>query len=109
MELLTPPADDFEVIPVRRLRVRFRRNGEEIEGWASLTGRVVEDNAPILEVTQALSEPGTAKLSNVSTKDSAAKTMVACPLCDYLFPDFYTVELKNIHITNCSVEELKFI
>ena len=80
-----------------------------MEGWASLTGRVVEDSDPILEVTQALMESGTAKLSSVSTKGSAVRGMVSCPLCDFSFPDFYTAELKNLHVTNCSVEELKFL
>lgn len=106
IEWLVPPPDDTEVIPVQRLHIRFMRSNSQLEGWASLTGRVVEDSNPILEVVEPIKGMESTGFSSQS-KLSSVTELSTCPLCSFSFPEFYSRDIKDLHVANCAAEELK--
>jgi len=111
-ETLVLPAPDDECVPVTRLRGRPADMSAHLdhsgEIWVSLTGRTVDDHAPILEI---LSMPTPRLQQNQRTEPSPSvltdrKTpsilrAKSCPLCDMPFERNVTLSEREGHLAEC--------
>lgn len=131
IRLQTLPPPDDECVEVVRLFGYLERAGERLFGWASLTGRTVEDHDCILAITNMPAWMATHELRDVvaatqqppqvppdkphftqskATKppSTAASTPAIlastnCPLCDSIFPAGMTLSAREAHVNQCLV------
>jgi len=130
-QLQSLPPPDRECVAVVRLFGYVERAGERLFGWASLTGRTVEDHDCILAVTKmptwmathelraeveaSLRPPpvqpppppppykptGPPSAGHASTPAILASTN--CPLCDSIFPAGMALSAREAHVNQCLV------
>jgi hypothetical protein len=111
IKTLQPAQGDYEVVAVKRLRVTVTRMGDEkIIGWASLHGRAVEDQNPILEIIKGLEadvvdltveSPPAMEEILTSSNTNALEQLSRCPFCNMQFVRDTSMDGKNLHINMC--------
>lgn len=126
LQSLAPP--DEECVAVIRLYGYVLRDGRRLFGWASLTGRTVEDHESILSITKApvwlanhplkdevlaalpSPPPASSKTHHQSQPDSINVTTGSgpailatsnCPLCDAIFTANMTLPEREAHVNEC--------
>jgi hypothetical protein len=107
-------ADDDDIVSVQRLHVTAMQTSssqgksEYITGWASLTGRTIDDMCPIFEILMHSNNRPTVEVYDLTTADDEPKNikpvlLPSCPFCQLDLSIYSKLEVDQ-HMSACLSE-----